>query len=305
MEEAAPFVPAAFARAMDELYGEEGVAWLESLPDLLDDCARRWSLQVGPPFEPLSYNYVAPASRADGTRAVLKVGFPNRELLTEMEALRLYAGRGCVQLLEADPERAAFLLERIEPGTTHSRIGDDALMTTIAAELMCRLWRPVPAEHPFPTVADWAAGLDRLRQEFNGGTGPLPSALVAEAEALFAELLPSQAELVLLHGDLHHDNILAASREPWLAIDPKGVVGEPAYEVGALLRNGWRQDPDPWRLQARRIAMLAEALGLDRERLRAWGVAQAVLSAWWSLEDHGHGWEEAIACAEILSAARL
>jgi streptomycin 6-kinase len=122
---------------------------------------------------------------------------------------------------------------------------------------------------------------------------------VDTAERLFAELLASQAEPVLLHGDLHHFNILAAERQPWLALDPKGVVGEPAYEVGALLRN---PSPDqPAHVQARRVAQLAEALALDRERLLGWGVAQAVLSGWWMYEDHGYGWEPALACAEVLA----
>jgi len=106
---------------------------------------------------------------------------------------------------------------------------------------------------------------------------------------------------VLLHGDLHHENILAATRQPWLAIDPKGIVGEPAYEVGALLRNRLDAAPDLRPLQARRLDQLAEALQLDRQRLLSWSVAQAVLSAWWSYEDHGRGWEPMIAYAEVLA----
>ena len=122
---------------------------------------------------------------------------------------------------------------------------------------------------------------------------------------LFAELLGSQSEPVLLHGDLHHDNILAAERQPWLALDPKGIVGEPAYEVGALLRNpmpGILALPDVRGVLARRLDQFAEELTLERQRLLGWGIAQAVLSGWWSYEDHGHGWEPAVACAEILAS---
>ena len=132
-------------------------------------------------------------------------------------------------------------------------------------------------------------------------------ALVEEAEGLFAELLASQAAPVLLHGDLHHDNILSATRAPWLAIDPKGVIGEPAYEVGALLRN-WQPTlfamADPARATARRVDQLAEALGIDRACIRGWGLAQAVLSAWWTIEDSGYGWEPTIACADLLAAVK-
>jgi streptomycin 6-kinase len=172
---------------------------------------------------------------------------------------------------------------------------------------MRQLWRPVTPDHPFPTVAGWAAGLGRLRARFGGTTGPLPAALVERAERLFADLIGSMGEPVLLHGDLHHDNILTAQRQPWLALDPKGVVGEAAYETGALLRNPAGrvlQAPDPAGMMARRIDQLAAELGFEWERIRGWALAQAVLSAWWSIEDHGYGWEEAIAYAEILAGLR-
>jgi streptomycin 6-kinase len=109
---------------------------------------------------------------------------------------------------------------------------------------------------------------------------------------------------VLLHGDLHHHNILSAERQPWLALDPKGVIGEPAYEVGALLRNPFPQIlslPGPGRLLARRVDQLAAELDFDRQRLVGWGIAQAVLAAWWSFEDHGHGWQGCLTCAELLA----
>ena len=112
------------------------------------------------------------------------------------------------------------------------------------------------------------------------------------------------AEPVLLHGDLYHWNVLAAERQPWLALDPKSLVGEAAYEVGAWLRNplpGLLDRPDPGRLLARRVDQFTEELRFDRQRVIGWGVAQAILSAWWSIEDHRHGWEEAVAVAELLS----
>jgi streptomycin 6-kinase len=332
-------LPDQFARAMVEVHGAAGAEWLSELPIRIAACARRWSLTVLPPFAPLSYNYVAPAVRADGAPVVLKLGVPNPELTTaiappvaEIAALRLCHGQGIVQLLDADPEQGALLLERLTPrraarvpGTALSRLADDEQATSIAARVMRQIWQPVPPEHSFPTVARWALGLARLRQQFRGATGPFPTRLVEEAEALFAELIGSMAEPVLLHGDLHHDNILTAARQPrltrrplWLALDPKGLVGEPAYEVGALLRNPAHEPPDaapqllaqpqPGRILARRVDQLAEELGFDRARLRGWGLAQAatggalaVLSAWWSFEDHGQGWEWSLTCAELLA----
>jgi streptomycin 6-kinase len=298
-------IPDEFALRMIEVYGDVGAAWLEHLPQLIAECEQRWALTVQPPFA-LTYNYVAPAVRVDGTPVVIKLGVPGSVIQTELAALQLYDGKGIVQLLEADADQAALLLERLLPGTplTQLALQDDAQATAIAAEVMRQLWRPAPADHPFPTVQKWSQGMQRLRTHFDGGTGPLPKRLVELAETLFADLLASMAEPVLLHGDLHHDNILSAHRQPWLALDPQGVVGEPAYEVGALLRNPMPQLlswPDLKRVQARRVDQLAEVLGFDRERIVAWGVAQAVLSGWWSIEDHGAGWEPAFACAGVLA----
>jgi streptomycin 6-kinase len=235
---------------------------------------------------------------------VLKLGVPNPELASEIAALRLFDGRGSVRLLEADEQQGILLLERLSPGAPLSALEDDAEATSIAAGVMRQLWRPVPFQHSFPTVATWALGLPRLRAAFDGGAGPFPRRLVEQAEALFAELIPSMAAPALLHGDLHHENILRAGRAPWLALDPKGLVGEPAYEVGALLRNPIPRIysmPNLKQVLKRRVDQLADELGFDRQRLIGWGIAQAVLSSWWSYEDHGHGWEPALTIAALLA----
>jgi streptomycin 6-kinase len=292
---------------MANLHGETGRKWLVDLPALIAAYADKWSLTVLPPFEPLSYNYVAPAIRAGGSEAVLKVGVPHPQLLTEIAALQIFGGDGIVQLLEADPTQGIFLVERLQPGTMLSTLSDDKQATSIAGQVMRQLWKPAPAEHNFPTVQKWAKGLERLRNHFDGGVGPFPHHLVETAEAFFAELIASLAEPVLLHGDLHHFNILAARRQPWLAIDPKGVVGEAAYEVGALLRNPMPHlfsEPDLTRILARRLDQLAEELEFDRARLWRWGVAQAVLSAWWDVEDKTNTWQEMLTLAEHLLAAK-
>ncbi|HSM56083.1 MAG TPA: aminoglycoside phosphotransferase family protein [Candidatus Sulfomarinibacteraceae bacterium] len=298
-------LPAPFRQTIIDLYAEDGARWLEQLPDLLRRCAQRWSLTLFPPFADLSYNYVAPARRADGTDVVLKVGVPNPELRTELEALQFYDGRGCVRLLDADWDLGALLLERLTPGAMLVT-RDDEEATTIAAGVMQDLWRPLPQEHPFPTVEKWGQGLHRLRRHFDGGDGPFPLRLVERAERYFSELLASSDPPVLLHGDLHHYNILAAERRPWLALDPKGVAGEPAYEPGALLRNPLPQIarvPQLDRVMQRRVAQLGDLLTLDRRRILRWALAQAVLSAWWSFEDSGRGWEPHLAVARALAQA--
>ena len=302
-------VPEEFARAVKAFRGAEGEVWLRGLRGTIETCAARWSLEVGPPFLPLSYNYVATATRADGTRLVLKVCFPDAESTTERAALRLFDGRGAVRLLDSDEERGALLLERLEPGMklAGSCETDDEGATFAAAKVMRSLWRPAPSAHGFPLVARWGEGFGRHRARFGGTTGPLPARLFDEAKALFRDLNDSSAEPVLLHGDLHHENILAARREPWLAVDPKGVVGEPAYEVGALLRNpigrilAW---PNLARVLERRVRQLSDELGFERERIRGWGLSQALLAAVWSCEDGMRDHAQWVACAEAIAAVK-
>lgn len=288
---------------MVEVFGETGRQWVAELPDLLDEFARRWALALASPFDPLSYNYVAAASAADGRPVVLKAGVPRPELRSEIEALRVYAGRGSVRLLQADAARGVMLLERIRPGNTLTSLTDDARATEIAAGVMQALWRPLPPDHTFTPVTGWIAAFTRLRARHEGGSGPLPTERVALAEQLLDELAAAAGPAVLLHGDLHHENILAGDGGQWLAIDPVGAAGEPVYETGALLRNPtprvatW---PDLPRIQARRVDQLAEILGFDRQRIAAYGVAQAVLSACWTLEDHNQIDHGVLACADAL-----
>jgi streptomycin 6-kinase len=173
---------------------------------------------------------------------------------------------------------------------------------------MRRLWRPVPdlppdvpASAAFEPIANWfVRAFARHRAEY-GGPGPLPAAVLGRAEALVRDLLASAPSIVLLHGDFHHYNVLSAERAPWLAIDPKGMAGDPGYEVGPFLLNPhWGGiEIEPWRLQ-RRLEILAAELDYDRARLREWGIAHAVLSACWNAEDGGAGWEREIAAAETL-----
>lgn len=293
-------IPTAFAQTIIGMYQDQGADWLQQLPTRLAEVAQRWDLQLGTPFA-LSYNYVVAAVRADGRAVVLKVGYPSRDFLNEIDALQFYQGDGIVRLLDFDREQGIMLLERLHPGDMLSTLTDDDAATAIGAAVMRRLWRPAPAAHTFPSVADWAQGLQRHRERFDGGVGPLPKPLFEEAETLFRELLAAAEPPMLLHGDLHHFNILRAQREPWLAIDPKGLVGDSGYEVGAFLYNpapAFGARPALDHLLARRVARLAEHLGFDRARVRGWGVAQAVLSACWTIEEHGHDWEYTINIGE-------
>ncbi|MGH2478392.1 MAG: aminoglycoside phosphotransferase family protein [Ktedonobacteraceae bacterium] len=301
-------IPADFVRKMYEHHGQEKASiWLASLPAILADCAERWQLTIFPPFLNLSYHYAAPAERADGTPVVIKACSPTGEFAEEAEALRLFQNGSMARLLEVDEEREVLLMERLLPGTLLSSLvpEQDERATSILAAVMKRIWRPVPAQHSFPTVEGWGSGLKHLRPQYNGGYGPFSPRLVQEAQALFSELSASSPQHMLLHGDLHHENILLAGNT-WRAIDPKGVVGDPGYETGALFYNpfGWIvATPNPRKILARRLDQLAEELEMDRERIRGWGLAQSVLSAWWNVENDPSAEpdREVLLCAEILS----
>jgi len=195
------------------------------------------------------------------------------------------------------------LLERAEPGEllTAQQARDDDAATRVAVEVGTRLHRP--ATGPLRTVEDWARdAFGWLRRRYGGGTGPFPAELLDRAEAEHAELVASSAPPVLLHGDLHHDNILTSERG-WLAIDPHGVLGEPAYEAGPLLRNpiGLSARPDLTAVLARRVPILAQAYGVDAERIRGWGRAHNAVSLIWSHQDGGHVDTDTLAVLAALS----
>jgi len=298
--------PPTFLQNTLDIFQDKGQEWLDNLPKLLSSLEDLWAIRISPPFSGLSYNYVAPAVHADGSSAILKVWIPNPELTSEMETLRYYDGRGFARLLECAPELGAMLLERLEPGSTLADLDDDDEATRIAAGLMKDLWLPAPDNTTgiFPTTQKWSRGLQRLRKEFGGRTGPFPSHLVEKAERLFADLEASADAPVLLHGDLHHWNILAAQRNPWLAIDPKGLIGEPAYEPSQLFLNRCPIDEGKGavlRQAERRLSIFTEVLSLDPQRIIGWTFAKAVLSTWWTYEDNHRVDEEGLELASALS----
>ena len=288
------------AQKIVDVHGDVGVAWLARLPALLADVAARWSLTVSPPFPELSYNYVAPVVGPGGAAWVLKAGVPHRELWDELDALRLYDGRGIARLIDADRERGVLLLERLLPGASLRTVADDAQARVVAEVVRALDGVGLPDGHPFRTIGHLARGFERLRATF-GNTGPFPAERVARAEGLFRELAGETVGFRLIHGDLNPGNVLRATRAEWLAIDPKGYAGDPLWDVATFLNDPPRGliADDLRRLQARRVAQLAEALGVARRDILAWAEAHAVLSAWWSYEDHGAGWEPAVALAAL------
>ena len=289
-------LPPEFVSNIQNVFKENGYAFLKALPDLIAEASIRWNLTDVQPAPTLSYNFVAFAKR-DHENVVLKMGVPNREMLSEMAALSLFNGDGACKLLAYDEEKCWMLLERLNPGEMLVTLKDDEEATQIAAEVMMNIWRPLeslespelaPALQKFIKLSDWFDALKRIRPTFGGGTGPFNEKILQRVEHWISEAFTENHHPVLMHGDFHHYNILSSERG-WLIIDPKGVMGPAGYEVGPLLMNPWGDllNGNNYRqMTKRRIDILHEHLGFERERIHAWGLAHAVLSAWWCIEDN-------------------
>lgn len=259
---------------------EEGRAWLDELPRLVSACVERWQLEPGEPFEYSFASLAIPATRADGSRAVLKVQFPDRESEHEAEALRRWNGDGAVRLIDHDVGRRALLMECCEPGTHLSSIDpDDAL--DVLTGLLPRLW--IQAAEPFRTLEEeamwWAS---YLPETWERAGRPFERRLLEMAVILLEELATSQGEQVLLHQDLHADNVLASQREPWLVIDPKPLVGEREFALAPIIRAYELGHSREHVLH--RLDRLTVELGLDRERTRGWAIGQTLA---WAMDDDG------------------
>ncbi len=250
--------------------------------DRTQDRARKWCVDVEHTFETES-SVVAFGSR-DNQPVVLKVLKQPGDEWRSGEILEAFDGHGVVRVYEYS--EGAVLLERLSPGNSLASMalsGRDEEATDILADVIERMSAREPPT-ACATVQDWAKGFERYSATADD---QIPRPLVAEGRRRYSELCASQSRPRLLHGDLHHDNVLFDSGRGWLAIDPKGVIGETEYEIGAVLRNPIEK-PDLLaspRTVERRLEHFARRLNLDFKRALAWGFAQAVLSAIWSVED--------------------
>lgn len=251
--------------------------WLERVPDLVSECVDEWELRLGEPYVAGAAGYTLRADLRDGTPAVLKVIYPHREAEHEAEALRVWDGDGAVRLLAYDEERWAMLLERCEPGTVLAETEPQQALGVFIAVLP-RLWKTAGA--PFRPLADEASWwIDYLPDEWERAGKPFERRLLDETIDRLRALIDTQGNQVLLHQDLHGDNILAAEREPWLVIDPKPLLGEREFAVAPIVR-----DPELGHSRKDvlyRLDRLTSELGLDRDRARDWTIGQTIA---WSLD---------------------
>ncbi|WP_175472192.1 MULTISPECIES: aminoglycoside phosphotransferase family protein [unclassified Curtobacterium] len=273
-------------------------AWRSTVPELLACAAARWGLTLGRVRVGGSASHVVSVRTAAGRDAVLKLSFPHREARDEASALRWWDGSGAVRLLEGDlDDPFVLLLERCDPGV---RLADRHDLSperrlSIAASALTRLWSrtassdpgtttmPVPSR-PFERLADVTAEWADLVEERVRTLRPdLDLVAVARGNALLRELPVTAPRTVVVHGDYNPGNLLTATREPWLVIDPKPMVGDPAYDLGPMLM----QINDPFALLdteghlRARISLLADMTGESPVRIAAWCVARLVESSLW------------------------
>jgi streptomycin 6-kinase len=270
---AAPQIP----RNLEAAAREEGRQWwLSTLAATVEDLQHRWSLRLGLPFQPGGQTaWVAPARGPNGEDLVLKLAWRHTEAAHEADALGLWDGHGAIRLyaVEHFEQTIALLMERCRPGTTLAARPEEE-QDVVVAGLLRRLWRNPPPGHPFRPLAtmcqEWADSFDGKAATGRAGIDP---GLARDGIELFRALPAGASENMVLCTDLHAENILAARREPWLAIDPKPYVGDPAYDLlQHLLNCPTRLRSDPRGL-CRRMAALT---GQDPERVLLWLFARCV-----------------------------
>jgi streptomycin 6-kinase len=280
-------VPPALAASQARYHGDAGRAWVAALPRLAADHLERWRLRLDGPAGNGAVALVLPVRLPDRTPAVLKLQQVDEETAGEPAALRAWAGRGAVRLLDHDPATGALLLERLDAGRSLASIPDDLAALRTLSELLARLVS-VPAPPGLRRLGDIA---ERMLERVPATLARLPRVedrlLVRTCATVMAEQLPVTAGR-LLHWDLHYDNVLAGEREPWLAIDPKPLTGDPGFELLPALWNRWddlTETGDVPRAVRRRFDLMVDVLGIEPRPAAAWTLGRVLENVLWEVDD--------------------
>lgn len=274
-------VPEAFARSTVAREGGAGAAWLAELPGIVDEILGRWGCVPDGEVMHGGVGVIVPVRWRDEATAVVKVSFPHSGNVHEPDAFAAWGGRGAVLLHARDDARFAMLLERVRTSTL-AEVEDGDEVVRVAGRLNRRLAVPAPPGLPRlrERVDSWEGQLRKDAKEL----APVLSRRVVDAAAATVRELGRVQPDTLVHGDLHARNILRADREPWLAVDPKGYAGDPAYDGGTLLKSRaltLLQADDLGKAVNRVLDIFSEAAELDRARVRRWAQFHAVQTAFW------------------------
>lgn len=291
-------IPNPFQKKIINSFGVAGEKWLDSLETKTEEIAKIWGLKIEGPVTNLSYNYVVNVTDMNSKQCILKMGLPGVDFQNEVRTVQLYDGNGCAKVLQVDLENGAMLLEKLNPGSMLCEEKDE----TIVIEHFCRVWkklrRLLPQEGKFPMITDWAQALGNYQKLHPKNDGPISNGHVAMAEDYIEEIMQTTTDIQLLHGDLHHENILFSAERGWLAIDPKGVGGDPHFDLISFMINHLFTKPDPRKLLELRVELICENLKLERERLLKAAIGMSTLYACWAIEDKILDWEKTFQCAQ-------
>jgi streptomycin 6-kinase len=255
------------------------------LPGIISACEKKWQVNITrTPVANLSFNYIAKARLDNGKKVVVKIGPPEKEFFTEMETLDRFNGNGMVRLLAGDTELRAMILEAISPGTSLREIQskDDEKATEIGASVIQKVVLPVPKRHSLPSLANWVEVLNRIA-DFPLD-GPVTVKRIKKAQHIFDALESSKNKDMLIHGDLHHDNILFGKNKGWVAIDPKGLIADPVYNTARFMMNWWHTNPRTGMI-VRRFNIFSDITGFAKDRLIGWAYVDCMISRSWCIEE--------------------
>ncbi|WP_131783487.1 aminoglycoside phosphotransferase family protein [Legionella gresilensis] len=268
-------------------FGMQGKQWLDALPPTIELLSTQWSLSNLKPVENMTWHYVAKGIFQQKKAIVLKIGCEKNTFSDEYQALIHFNGQGCIKVLARDLNHNALLLEQAIPGYSLKHSNELALhekITCYAKVVKQLAAKPLPKNHQFYPVNHWLRTIDNLT------SNQFEKSLIDKAQQLKSKLLNIGAPIYLCHGDLHLDNILN-HQESWLAIDPKGIIGDLGFEAAAydlLSKEELNQETQICKtLILKRLNKLAVALDIDLTYLISWVFLRVILSAQWFIEDKG------------------
>ena len=294
-------IPRALIQHVIAICGRDGEEWIGGLETNVRELEDLWSIKALEPFAAGEFNYVAPATLENGELAVLKLAPPYKtiEIFAEAAHLRAHDGNGAVKFIAEDRPRKGILIEHASPGKDLAECFKDDEPASVApaiATLKSSLLPPPTDMSDVTPLDKWFDGLRRYElTEF-------PAEYAIKALKVYKNLLSRTSQSFYLHGDFHPGNLVSATREPFLIIDPKGVVGPIGYDIACFLNNfNWWQEnkPDVDARLEKAVLQFAEAFDIDPFELRQWAFAQMVLGAWWSFEDMPEFYDNAVAKADV------
>jgi streptomycin 6-kinase len=298
-------LPREYGAHFVRVHGVAGGLWLDALPDRIERWRARFGLLDVRAAWPAATSLFFSVELRGGGRALLKASPAAEALAIELEALRAFGPQRAAIVYDAAPDEDAILIEHIEPGVPLAAAADETDALAIVAGLLAPGWPAVPAHATAPLLAELTSVLERAILDYGPATCPIDYRALQRAHAICHDLLDSSPVPSLLHGDLHYANILTSGRARHLLVDPRGVIGDPAFDAGYFVSRTGPSARDALPLDRaidRRLGVLAEAIPVDPHRVAAFAYVAAALSAVWALEDRDEALDAFKAALAILEA---